>query len=161
MTLAETLTIFVILIGPIAAVLITIWFQERNNHQIAKHNLFLTLMAHRKSFPPPEEWVKSLNLIDVVFAKHPKVVGLWHRYHEYLNQAAHRPDFAPHSHNYIELLSAKATALGYKTLQQIDIDKFYTPQFYGDRFGMGEKLQQEFLRVLENTSSFVTTPKEK
>jgi hypothetical protein len=96
----------------------------------------------------------------VVFAKHPRVVELWHVYHSYLQESGDRKDFAPLGHKYLELLSAMSQALGYKNLQQTDIDKFYEPRVYGIRAAQNDKLQEELLRVLENTGSFAVNPKE-
>jgi len=58
------------------------------------------------------------------------------------------------------LLSEMAKTLGYKNLQQTDIDKFYSPKAHGSQSELNYKLQTEFLRVLENTSSLNLTPKE-
>lgn len=155
----QNLTVLAIVLGPIVAVLLTLWLQDRNRQLLTKQQLFLQLMAHRKTFPPPVEWVSALNLIDVVFAKSPKVVTSWHVYHEYLSDQKDRPDFAPLGHKYLELLSSIAHDLGYKKLQQTDIDKFYEPLVYGERAGQLDKLQSELLRVLENTASIVITPR--
>jgi hypothetical protein len=73
------INIIAIILGPIIAVIITLIYQTYKEKRDSKTRLFLTLMAHRESFPPSFAWVESLNLIDVVFVKHPKVVQLWHQ----------------------------------------------------------------------------------
>lgn len=82
----QTMNIIAVISGPILAVLISLWLQNRKHKKDTQQHLFLTLMAYRKSYPPPNAWVESLNLIDVVFAKHQKVVKLWHEYHDLLSQ---------------------------------------------------------------------------
>ena len=154
----QTMNIIAVISGPIFAVLISLWLQGRKQKKDAQQHLFLTLMAYRKSFPPPNAWVESLNLIDVVFSKHPKIVQLWHEYHDLLSQIP--PNLGKWNHKYLELLSEIARKLGYKSLQQIDIDKFYTPTVHGDQMTLNTKIQQEWLRVLENTLAFVVTKKE-
>lgn len=153
------INILAIILGPIIAVIITLAHQNHKEKRDTKMRLFLTLMAHRKSFPPTFAWVESLNLIDVVFAKHPKVVQLWHEYYDYLHEET--KDYTKRDHKYLELLSVMAKTLGYKNLQQTDIDKFYTPIAHGDQAALNYKVQIEFLRVLQNTGAFQTFLKEK
>ena len=131
------INIVAIVLGPVIAVTITLAYQKYKEKRDAKMRLFLTLMAHRKSFPPTFAWVESLNLIDVVFAKHPKVVLLWHEYYDYLHEDL--KDFKKRDHKYLELLSLMAKDLGYPTLQQTDIDKFYTPIAHGDQAELNHK----------------------
>jgi hypothetical protein len=44
-----------------------------------------------------------------------------------------------------------ATSLGYRTLTQTDIDKFYMPQGLGDQATLSLDTQKEWLRVLKAT----------
>ena len=153
------INIAAIVFGPVSAVTITLAYQKYKEKRDAKIRLFLTLMAHRKSLPPTFAWVESLNLIDVVFAKHPKVVQLWHEYYDFLHEET--KDYTKREHKYLELLSLMAKSLGFPNLQQTDIDKFYTPIAHGDQAELNHKVQIELLRVLQNTGVFQTFLKEK
>lgn len=95
----------------------------------------------------------------MVFHDEPKVISLWHQYYELLHRKA-EPDFKIWEHKFLELLSEIAKTLGYKNLQQVDIDKFYTPVAFGTQLEFSEKLQKELLRVLENTASISVKTKE-
>jgi hypothetical protein len=154
----QTMNIIAVILGPIIAIVITLLYQSHKEKREAKFKLFLNLMAHRKSNPPTFERVNSLNLIDVVFADHPKVLQLWHEYYDLLH--IQPPNFELWEHKHIDMLSEMAQALGYKKLKQTDIEKFYTPVAHGTQAELNEKMQREFLRVLENTASFVVTKKE-
>lgn len=154
----QTMNIIAVIIGPIIAVSITLWYQSHKEKRDAKIRLFLNLMAHRKSNPPTFERVNSLNLIDVVFSGHPKVLQLWHEYYDLLHTQP--PNFELWEHKHIDMLSEMGQALGYKKLKQTEIEKFYTPVAHGTQAELNEKMQREFLRVLENTASFVVTKKE-
>jgi hypothetical protein len=109
-------------------------------------------MAHRKSNPPAAEWVNALNLIDVVFAKNPAVVAAWHN----LFQTAqiHPMPQATWNHQYLSLLSVMARELGYRQLEQVDIDQFYSPQVHGDIAAKQKEVQDEILRVLKASKNF-------
>src|SRR5690606_8061294 len=98
----------------------TLWYQRRIIKWDAKQRRFITLMAHRKSNPPTFEWVNALNLVDVVYAAHPKVVTLWHDLYTILSTQP--PNLQAQSHKYLELLSAMAVVLGYRSLTVTDID---------------------------------------
>lgn len=139
-------------LGPIAAVLITLWHQDRKQKFHAKERLFITLMAHRKSFPIAHDWAQALNLIDVIFSENPKVLSAWHSLYDYIHV---KPmDQKQFEHRHVELLSEIAKVLGYKNLQQTDIDKFYSPQAHGDEATRNYELQTELLRVLKASERF-------
>ncbi len=146
------LTLLAILVGPIVAVCITLWWQDRKERRDAKRRLFTTLMAHRKSLPRSYEFVAALNLIDVVFAKDKRVVQLWHQLYDLYQNP--QPTEAQ-NHKYIELLSEMASVLGYRKLKQTDIDKFYTPIAHAQAFIAQTEAQEEWLRVLRATRHFL------
>ncbi len=150
-------SIVAMFVGPIVAVLITLWYQKRNDQLHIKYRLFITLMAKRKTNPPSQDWVDSLNTIDVVFADDPKVLMLWHEFYSLLNTPPPNP--IAWEHKSIELLSAMALSLGYKGLQQVDIDKFYSPIAHGNQLEMSQNISAELLRVLQNTSHFIVKEK--
>src|SRR5262249_40368838 len=123
-TVIEVVTVIALVAGPVIAVLITLWYQRRTQKRAAKEGLFMTLMAHRKSFPPAPDWTNALNVIDIVYADSPTIIKHWHSLYDTLNDVP--VNMQRYNHQYIELLSAMATALGYRSIQQTDIDKFYT-----------------------------------
>ncbi|HMH17209.1 MAG TPA: DUF6680 family protein [Burkholderiales bacterium] len=136
-------------VGPLAAVLITLWHQDRKEKRAAKERLFVTLMAHRKSVPISLDWARALNLIDVVYGDNPKVLRCWHDLFDYVHI---KPmDQRQFDYKSTELLSQMAQSLGYKSLQQIDIDRFYGPQAHTDEALRNYELQTELLRVLKST----------
>ncbi len=53
-----------------------------------------------------------------------------------------------------------AQSLGFPKLQQTDIDKFYVPGAHGKQADLNLKIQEELLRVLENTAALIVTKKE-
>ena len=157
----EIITVIAILLSPLIAVLVTIWMQNRKEKRERKEAIFSTLMAHRRAFPPVPDWVKALNLIDVVFSENQKVVVLWHQYYQLLGSASSNNEYQDREHKYIELLSEMAKVLGYKNLQQTDIDKYYSPQVIEDQNKLNFETQTEWLRVLKETQNLSFIPKDK
>lgn len=109
-------------------------------------------MAHRRAYPPSQQWVDGLNVIDVVFADVPQVVELWHRYYDSLANPPANQNYESREHTYLLMLSAMARSLGYRKLEQTDIDKFYSPQAHMNQADLNYRCQTEWLRVLENTA---------
>jgi len=152
------ITAIAIVVGPLAGVLFTLWFQRRKETTDAQQRLFQTLMAYRRSNPPVYEWVNSLNLIDVVFAKHRVVVDLWHQYYDLLCQEPVNWHLA--EAKYLDLLAAMARILGYKDLSQTDMSKFYSPRAHGTHAELMQETQMELLRVLKGTKSVAFVAKD-
>lgn len=123
-------------IGQIVAVAlipVIIWvlgikYQNRKAKKDAQLNLFLSLMANRKSHPPTKEWVDALNTIDVVFQNEKAVRHAWREYLDSLNNKS--PHFENSNSFRLDLLSEMALALGYKNLKQTEIDRFYSPIYF-------------------------------
>ncbi len=144
-------TTIAIFLGPIFAVMITLWYQNRKEKRQHKFLLFRTLMSRRKDFfPISQEWVDALNLIDVVFHDNNKAVELWHAYHVMLYHG--KRDYEEADRKYLDLLHTLALDLGYKNLQQTDIDRFYQPVGLGDQKALSEALQKEQLIYLQNSN---------
>lgn len=111
-------------------------------------------MTHRKSNPPTADWASALNLIDVVFYGHKDVIDQWHNLYIVLETTP----FPHQRYNraILELLSEMAKVVGYPSLKQTDIDKFYFPQAHGNAAAKNQEVQEEFLRVLKSSDNFGT-----
>ncbi|MBS0307689.1 MAG: hypothetical protein JSS58_01845 [Proteobacteria bacterium] len=149
------ITAVAIFLGPLAGVLFTLWFQGRKERRDAKLQLFLALMAERKSLRVSPQLAQALNKIDVVFSDSPTIKNLWHKYYALLSQ----PPGQERDHTWLELLTAMAAELRYFRLSQTDLDKFYVPQGHVDDAEFQQKIAQNWARVLENTERFVVVPK--
>ena len=109
------------------------------------------LMADRKSTPITKEWVDALNTIDVVFQENKKVRHAWREYLDSLNEKS--PHFDSSNSFRLDLLSEMAVSLGYKNLKQTEIDRFYSPKYFGSQMSRQEILFQENLRILTRSKS--------
>jgi hypothetical protein len=156
----ETINILAILLSPAIAVLITLDWERRKGKQERKERLFIALMAERKSFPLSYELVKALNLIDVVFSDSKEVLKQWHEYYNLLVTAKTEVEIQERQRKFLDLVHAIASSMGYKNLKQTDIDKFYSPTAHIDQAQTNMKMQQEFIRVLENTERFVVVKRQ-
>lgn len=151
--LKDWLTLAALLLGPLIAVLITLWRQSRDHAYAAKERLFLTLMAHRK-LPPTLESIAALNLIDVVYADHPNILTNWGTLYDLAvqQQAAGQK----WNHEFLLMLQNMAVVLGYKRLKVTDIDRFYFPTNLGQGVEGQAKIAEEWLRILKASKSFAS-----
>ncbi len=146
----------IVQIASVAIVPFLVWrigvkYQDRQSRKQAQMNLFLTLMANRKTNPINKAWVDSLNCIDVVFQDNKKVRAAWRDYLDSLNQkSAH---FENSNSYMLDLLSEMAESLGYKQLRQTEIDRFYSPLLFDTQIKQQENLKSELLRVLMHSKS--------
>lgn len=148
MTKVEFVNIIAMITGPVMAVLITLWHQQRSEERNHKYTLFRTLMKRRRGLN--QDWVDALNLIDVVFYDNQEIVNSWHLYHEMLYRQER--DHEEENRKYLDLLHSIALSLGYKKVKQTDIDRFYEPIGLEEQKMLNEALQKEQLTYLQNSN---------
>lgn len=135
----------------------TLWYvqkkyQDREAKKDAKLNLFLTLMANRKSNPVTKDWVDALNTIDVVFQNSQRVRSAWRAYFDSLdNRSQH---FDNNNAFQLDLLTEIAKDVGYDNLKQTEIDRFYSPQYFGSQMTRQDLIYQEELRIMLHSKSY-------
>ncbi|WP_218081247.1 DUF6680 family protein [Anthocerotibacter panamensis] len=144
----DIIMVVAVLVGPIIAVAITLWTQDRQEKSKAKRDLFLLLMGERQHLVISYQVARALNTIDVVFSGCAPVLQAWHKYYELLSQ----PPSQLRVHTWLELLTAMASELGY-SIRQTDLDKFYLPQGHADDLDFQREVGREWLRVLKATHS--------
>ena len=154
MTTIQIINIIAIIVGPVFAVSITIWYQKKESLRLQKYQLFKTLMRCRKDFQfINQDWVDSLNLIDVVFHNNKQVVDSWHTYQELLGRVER--DASEENRKYLDLLHLLAQDLGYNNIRQTDIDRFYQPAALEQQKHLENALKEEQLAfLLRNNRSF-------
>ena len=145
-------------LGPIAAVGISLFREARSKEYNAKYQLFLGLMSARKVFPLPFDWVRNLNLINAVYAKHPDVTSAWRDLYDYLSSGT-PPEADTLNEKRTYLLSKMAEALGFSGLNPADIDRYYAPQQHEDAAQRQLALQMELLRVLQAIGGIQVLPR--
>lgn len=146
------------IIIPIVVVWISIWYQDRHARTKAKMDLFLSLMAHRGSYPITQDWVDSLNRIDALFQDNKKVTTAWRLYFESLHETD--PKSANAQTYQIELLSEIAEDLGFGHLKPSQIADFYVPKQFGNTLQTQNLIQSEMMRVLGNSHSYAESRKQ-
>ena len=127
------LTLFAIMAGPIAAVLVTRWGDDRREKRRRKHDVLTTLMRTRPARLSYEH-VGALNLIQLEFSDSNSVLGAYGRYIEMLYQETPKEAESSkrlgdeRSDRFIELLHQIAGDLGY-SFDKKDLEKLsYGPQ---------------------------------
>lgn len=133
-------------VGPIVAVAITLWYQERSAWRSSRRSLFVSMMRTRRN-PTNIEFVGALNLVPVYF--YPNVTVM-QRYKELMAifddtmwfEPGARPQLAEKTDLHIAyLLSEMSKAVGTPVEQLQILRGAYAPQGWQD-----EEQQQKRLR---------------
>lgn len=143
--------IIAILLSPLVAWVITILYQNRAEKRKAKRDLFLTLMAKRKTRPPPVEFIDAFNKIDVVFQENKSVRFAARAYLDSLTDEGILTGMSNSS--LLDLLSEMANVLRYKNLRQTEIDRFYNPRYLANQTQNQDIFWDEYIRVLQYSKS--------
>ncbi len=127
----EIINIIAIVLGPIAAVLITRYVQVRSERRKEKSEIFRTLMTYRGQGWSNYECVNCLNMIEVVFYDNQDVVDKWKDlFEKYCKDQLDQSDQLKIATAQHKLLEAMAKCLGYS--DHIDWDTIqhsYVPQW--------------------------------
>lgn len=163
MTIADWLMISAVLAGPIIAVQLTRFLDERREIRERKLNIFKTLMATR-AYSVSWAHVEALNRIDLEFEKNdPKerdVLDAWKAYLDLLSStnlsseqwATKRVDLI------VELLHKMALVLNYDFDKTHIKNASYAPKVHGDIEAQQVALRLMIIELLEGKRGIPVTP---
>lgn len=140
----EIITALAVLLSPVIAVGVTLWYQGRKERRGSKFWVFNTLIGARHS-PLSDQNLRALNLIDVVFHDDGDVRRLWHEYYDMLNNAGlnNPAGFATRQKKNLEMLTKMAATLGYKaTITHLDVDRVYYPVALAEQAARNQELSE-------------------
>jgi hypothetical protein len=125
-------------VGPIAAVLITRWIDNKRANRDRQLEVFRALMRTRKAGLQPDH-VNALNLVEIEFHEVTTVITAYRELMRHINAGGVADDKWLNTHrSYLtKLLSAMATALGY-TIEQLDV---FEGGYYPTGWGQAEEQQ--------------------
>jgi hypothetical protein len=164
-SMTDLIMIAAIFLGPIFAVQLTRWLDDRQEGRERKLNIYRTLMATRAANLSPLH-VEALNMIDIEFVakgrKEKEVRDAWKMYLDHLNN--------PHlsaeqwglkrSELMIDLLHKMGRSLNYD-FDKVHIGKVYSPRAHGEieddqaaiRRGVRQILERQISIPVELVSS--------
>lgn len=158
---ATAVNVIALLLSPVIAVGVTLWYQYEKERRDAKVWILNTLVATRHQVPPTDEQVRALNMVDIVFRASGEVRRLWHEYFEMLNdEGLQNPlGHARWGKKYLEMLTAMAQDVGYgRRITHLDIDRVYNPISLGKQNERAQAISDELLRVLKGSQGLAVTP---
>ena len=136
MSANEWPTIVAIVVGPVAAVLITLWRDRRNERKRRRTEILASLMGTR-SARLSREHVGALNIVQLEFHGRKSIIEAYKQYIEHLRTPLPPVDqqehfFEQREARFLELLTAIANDLNYK-FDKKDLESLsYTPQGWHD-----------------------------
>jgi hypothetical protein len=95
MTLTEGLTLAGLVVGPIAAVLISLEIDRRRRDRERKLTIMRMLLTTRRT-PADAAWINAINLIPAEFNDEQNVMDAWRRYHSLVRETPSEQQKADH-----------------------------------------------------------------
>lgn len=145
--LKDWLTIIALVLTPCvvgaAAVLVPPWIEERREKYRAKRWILTALMQTRFT-PVADDRIRAFNSIDLIFQDDPDVCAKWASLLEKFKDPTYlTPQGAAEANRrLLDLMSAMAKSLGYKSLSQTSIDRSYAPDGYAYQATTAHELTQ-------------------
>jgi hypothetical protein len=150
LTLVDILTIIAIVVGPIAAVVITRLMDARSSAYSRKYQIFGDLIRTRAAKISPEH-VSALNLVEIEFNRSARVKSAWDRYMENLSsdtptdQSAFNSFILRRDQLFIKLVQEIANDIGFK---HVDITDMMTSNYYPRGWQNAEDEQRQLRQLL-------------
>jgi Family of unknown function (DUF6680) len=148
------LTIAAIIIGPVAALLIQKYLEERRAERNRRIRIFQALMANRASRLSPG-WVEALNGIETEFYGEKKVIEAWRQVVDHLNsgQATDPIQIGQWNEALVnlanEMLYEMGKSLGYE-FDRVTIKRnAYYPSGWGEVELENHAVRKKFLELLD------------
>ena len=159
MTISDWLMVFAVLSGPIIAVQLTRFLDDRREVRNRKLQIFKTLMATR-AYTMSWIHVEALNRIDLEFDKQEKseiaVIEAWKAYLDLLNNSDKIPPeqwIVKRTELFVEMLHKMALVLDY-TFDKTHIkNSSYAPIAHANLEGQLETIRREVIELLEGKRS--------
>lgn len=152
--------IIAVVLGPIVAVVITLWYQQRQRDYERKLSVFEALILWRRQVVRVE-WVNAFNLVPVHFRKHPEVI----RRHRALADHFSNPAWEGASGEALTRLIDRLGTLNAELIGQIglvinvkipDLEILkgaYSPRYWDDQELENSRARTAALAVLEGRSA--------
>lgn len=161
MSITELLMIFSTALGPVMAVQITRWLDDRNEQRGRKLRIFKTLMATR-AYNLSSAHVEALNTIDLEFTEKNKkekpVIDCWQAYLDHLASPQAKVDYSAWDIKRVELLVKLLYAMcqyfGYEFNETQIKNGTYMPQAHTNYQVELARLREGLLDVLDGKRDF-------
>jgi hypothetical protein len=151
----DWLTLIALVLGPVSAVLITLWIEERRKVRDARTYILRMLMTTRMR-PGDRNYIYTVNVVPVEFHDEPEGIKAWRDYGTVVAQRAAPGEEAAH----VQQLTVKQAALIFSIMEVLGFKQSegeiqtsaYISQAYVDR----EMLYVDSLRAMRELANAMT-----
>lgn len=135
-------------LGPIFAVMITRYMDDRRAEKERRLNIFRSLMKDR-AFGLSDDFVAAINLIEVEFNKETQVMNAWKEVRDAHNKKPHDADNLKRKTD--AMLQEIGKTLGHEV--RVDFIDGYAPRLWVDNFDRITNRDNLIIELLENKRS--------
>ncbi len=159
MTISDWCIVLATFLGPIFAVQVTRWLDDRKEKRDRKFQIFNTLMATR-AYNLYLEHIGALNRIDVEFTakEDKKVIDAWRAYHDHLGSNVRSAETWGEKRLalFSDLLWEMSVNLGYNFDKTYIKNMSYSPTKHGEIESENDQIRKTLLNVLRQDSLPIT-----
>lgn len=160
-TATDLINLLALLLSPLIAVGVTLWWQKRQENRKAKRDVLVSLISTRHT-PLVDDALRAYHMIDVVFHDSPKVRVLWHEYYEMINNEGlnNENGWRRRQDKSLEMVTEMAKTLGYD-ISHLDVKRVYYPHGLGTVETRNNEIMDELLRVLKGSAALAMSPRDR
>ena len=162
MTFVDGVTVAALILGPVAAVLVSIWVQNRKEKRQNQLAIFTALLTTSKFNPLAPENIQAMNMIDIVFHDKSTVRRVRRELFELFAdpKLGNPPGVEKREKKRQELIYEIAKVVGYsEEVSLLDFERIYFPEGLAIQAIRSDQILNELLRVLKSSGSIPLNPK--
>ncbi|MCF4099853.1 DUF6680 family protein [Maritalea mediterranea] len=151
MTPEQIITTIAIIVGPIAAVVISRWLDEVRDNRKRQIEVFRDLMRTRTAKISPTH-VNALNLVEIEFYNNRRVLEIWRKYMKILHTEPFNQSDVDKT--FVKLLQSIANAVKMRNLDITDLlDPNYYPRGWNDEENLNFEIRLATLKMLRGETT--------
>lgn len=116
-----------LIVGVVIGTIFTAWYKDFKSKKNDRKQLFLRLVAAKGYATVPQWLIDDINMIEIVFRGHKKVIEKYRIYYADLCIPFEKANIEKQAADYWDLLRAMGNAVGYKDLDNKTLHTGYLP----------------------------------
>lgn len=137
-----------IIVGIFIGTFFTTWYKDFHAKKEERKNLFLRMVAAKSYVTMPQTVINDMNMVEVLFRKHKKILEKYRLYYEELCLSDDQANPQRQKALYWDLLREMGNHVGYKHLDNKTLNSRYIPVSSMSEHDYTKEFRQKILKFL-------------